>query len=136
MKKRGLYSATGTRENSPYKTYLPDLQYRSRYASPVGKGGVTGALGQPAEYIARYAWKHYGGTEKTRALGLLAQKEIPIWIKKQILRKYHYNKYYAVPKDEKKKFYDSKNGYSKLQKGARSRTRKPYSKQSNQYFLY
>jgi len=79
----------------PSKYYQPDLIYGRKY-QPVGvKGGIAGAFQQPIEYTARYAWRHYGGTEKTRALALLAQKQIPLWVKTQIVKHYRINKYYA-----------------------------------------
>ena len=67
------YNATS--RTGPYKSYQPDLLTRGRGFTSTKPSGITGALSQPAEYLARYAWKHYGGTQKTRALGLLAQKE-------------------------------------------------------------
>jgi len=79
----------------PYRYHQPDLLYGRGYQPVTPKGVLAGALSQPAEYLGRYAWRHYGGTEKTRALALKAQREIPLYLKKQIIHRYYFDKYYA-----------------------------------------
>ena len=117
-----IVSAKGNQTRyGPFKSWSPDLS-TGKGARPVTpKGGIAGAFSQPAEYLGRYAWEHYGGTEKTRALAWKAQKEVPIWFKKQIVNTYWFNKYYAKKVSPKKNGYGS--SYRKLQT---SKTRRKY----------
>ncbi len=98
----------------PARYHQPDLLYGSKF-KPVGvKGGIAGALQQPVEYLGRYAWENYGGVEKTRALAWKAQKEVPIWFKKEIVNTFWFKKYYAKKKDVYETSYDE-SSYRKLQ---------------------
>ncbi len=127
------WRVTNATSQKPYKYYQPDLYHGKSSFRPVGKGGILGTLQQPAEYTGRYAWKHYGGTEKTRALALKAQHDIPPWVINRIL-KFGSNWYqYGIPKRQTKK-YATKSSYQKLQKSSKLRTRKQTF--SNQYCKY
>jgi len=105
-RRTGIYQVKSQSYDSPYRYWVPDLHVKN--PSYGGKAGIYGALSEPAEYLARYAWKHYGGTEKTRALGLLAQKT---W-KERYFRWRVYNYGYA-PKVPKK---NGKNGLARKTK--------------------
>lgn len=110
MKRKSyILSPRSQKYDSPYRYWMPDIHTKNPGFGI--KGGVTGALQQPAEYIGRYAWRHYGGTEKTRALAWKAQREIPLWLKKQIIHRYYWDKYYA--KTLQKKTHVKTNGKTK-----------------------
>ncbi len=106
---------TRNERNYPYRVYTPDLHTKNPGFGI--KAGIGGAVAQPAEYVARYAWERYGGTEKTRALILLAQKE---W-KERFFRWRMYN--YGNASFSKKKFRSSSSN-TKFQKGPKYRTSK------------
>ncbi len=77
-----------------------------------GKAGISGALEQPGKYLGEYAWRHYGGTEKTRALSWYYQRELRVKYKRWTA----YNYGIHVPP---KKFYEKKSSnegaYNKFQ---------------------
>ncbi len=108
-------------QNNPVKAWSPDLRPSSSRWRPAGKGGIAGTLQQPAEYIAEEAWKYAEGERKVQALAWKAQKEVPIWFKKKIVKYYWFNKYYRAKTFSEKKFRP-KNGNSELQKSAKFRT--------------
>ena len=68
------YPAGKNYEKSPYRYWTPDIHTKNPGFG--AKGGILGAFQQPAEYLGRYAWEHYGGTEKSRALSWYYQKEL------------------------------------------------------------
>lgn len=97
-RKRGWSLPANVTGSSPYRYHQPDLIYGSGF-KPIGvKGGIGGALSQPAEFAGRYVYEHYGGVEKTRAIGLKAQYEfnkLSIQAKWQIINTFMVSKYYA-----------------------------------------
>ncbi len=72
--------------DSPIKTPWQDV-FRNRPGF-VGKGGIAGAFEQPARYIADYAWRHYGGDEKVRALKWKYRREAKHWIGTKLISTY------------------------------------------------
>ncbi len=107
----------GNRTNDlPYRGYSPDLHTKNPGFGV--KGGIVGSLQQPAEYLGEYAWRHYGGAEKTRALALKAQHDIPPWLRNVIWR--HGSKRYQYAKTLSK---SKKNGSSKLSKDIQKGTK-------------
>ncbi len=113
---------TGT--DNPIKMPWQDV-FRNR-PGPIGKGGIAGAFEQPASYLSDYAWRHYGGTEKTRALALKAQHDIPPWARRKIVKYYWFNKYYRAKKISKK--FNAQGRHPEFQKGVKRRAGKSSSK--------
>ncbi len=104
---------------------LPKMPWQDVFRNrpgTIGKGGIAGAFEQPARYLSEYAWRYYGGTEKTRALAWKAQHDIPPAIRMQIVKSFWFNKYYEKKKLPKK----VKSSYSrtKLQESSQFRWRK------------
>ncbi len=86
-----IWTPSNVTQGYPYRVHQPDLIYGQGY-KPIGiKGGITGALGQPVEYIADYAWKRYGGEQKVRALILKAQHDLPPYMRAKFLKWAMYN---------------------------------------------
>ena len=62
-----LWRTTNATSN-PYRYWSPDLHTKNPGYGV--KAGIAGGFEQPARYLGEYAWRHYGGDKKTRALGL------------------------------------------------------------------
>ena len=112
-----------------YETY--HNIYTVHLVSCGAKGGIYGAIAEPAEFAGRYAWEYYGGTEKTRALAWYYQRDLKQKYKNWTA--YNYGRDAFQKKIQKKNDYEST--YSVLQapssyrRQLRGRKRKSYTRQ-------
>ncbi len=112
-----LVRSSNASSTIPFRGWVPDISIKNPGLGV--KGGIGGALSQPAEVAARYAWKYYEGDRKSRALAHKAQWEFKKYYNKQLGKyiKYWHPKYSNYAVSSKKKFQNG-SSYPELQKGS------------------